>query len=154
MAVATFAQRFFIAAPAERIYDHLAEPQNYVGLSPLVVEVRDLQTSRDPQGYEVQRYVSVERFNFLGFIRYDNLIRVTTTLTQPPAQLISEVDSPGWVHMQFIFDLQPDAEGTWIEETVTARMPLPLRGFVVSEATRVQQALARILTTRMEGSTG
>ncbi len=154
MAVETFAQRFFIAAPAERIYDHLAQPQNYVGLSPLVVAVRDIQFSRDPLGREVQHYVSVERFHFLGFIRYDNLIRVTTTLTQPPTQLISEVDSPGWVHMQFVFDLQPDAEGTWIEESVTARMPLPLRGFVVAEAQRVQQALGRILTTRMAESAG
>ncbi len=154
MAVETFAQRYFIAAPAAHIYDHLAAPTNYVGLSPLVVDVRDVQTSRDQQGREVQRYLSVERFHFLGFIRYDNLIRVTTTLTQPPAQLISEVDSPGWVHMQFVFDFQPDAEGTWIEETVTAQAPLLLRRFVVAEAQRVQQALARILTTRMEELAG
>ncbi len=154
MAVETFAQRFFIATPIERIYDHLAEPQNYVGLSPLVVAVRDVQTSRDARGREVQHYLSVERFHFLGFIRYDNLIRVTTTLTEPPAQLISEVDSPGWVHMQFVFDLQPDSEGTWIEETITARAPLLLRGYVVAEARRVQEALARILKTRMEELAG
>ena len=154
MAVETFAQRYFIPAPAERIYDHLAQPENYVGLSPLVVAVRDVQTSRDPQGREVQRYVSVERFHFLGFIRYDNLIRVTTTLTQPPAQLISEVDSPGWVHVQFVFDLQPDAEGTWIDETVTAQALPPLIGFVVAEAKRVQQARVGILMSRMAALAG
>ena len=150
MAAETFAQRYFIAAPAERIYDHLAQPENYVGLSPLVVAVRDVQTSRDPQGREVQRYLSVERFHFLGFIRYDNLIRVTTTLTQPPAQLISDVDSPMWVRVRFVFDLQPDAEGTWIDETVTAQALLPLLGFVVAEAKRVQVARVQILKTRME----
>ena len=37
MAHATFDYRYFVNAPAVRIYEHLAQPENYVGLSPLIV---------------------------------------------------------------------------------------------------------------------
>ncbi len=150
MAVETFAYRYLIAASAAQIYDHLAQPANYVGLSPLIIAVRNLRISADQQGRELQEYDSVERFSVLGLIHYDNLIHVTTTLTQPQAQLISEVESPAWVHVRFVFNLQPDGGKTWVQETVTARMLRPLQPFVVGEAKRVQQERARILTTRME----
>lgn len=150
MAAETFENRYFVSAPADRIYAHLADPASYVGLSPLVTAVDDIEHSTDAQGRAVVRYLSVETFKFLGFIRYDNRIRVTTTLTQPGVQLVSDVDSPMWVKVRFVFDLQPGDGGTWIQETVTARMPGLLRGFVIGEAKSVQQARARILNERLE----
>ena len=97
-------------------------------------------------------YQSVERFHFLRFIRYDNLIDVTMTLTEPQRQIISDVDSPLSVKLRFIFDFQPEGGGTWVRETVTARMPGLLHSFVVSEAKRVQQARAQILRKRLEAA--
>ena len=152
MAVETFVYRYFIAAPADKIYSHLADPLNYIGLSPLIVSVRDVETSRDSQGHKIIHYASVERFNFLGFIHYDNPLKVTMTLAQPPTQLISDVVSPARVRVRFVFDLQPDTDGTWIEETVTAQMPRLLQGFVVAEAKRVQVERARILKERLEAA--
>lgn len=150
MAVETFEYRYFVNAPVGQIYAHLADPASYVGLSPLVVAVDDVQHSTDGQGHAVVRYLSIERFNFLGFIRYDNRIRVSTTLTQPQKQLVSHVDSPLWVKMKFVFDLQPEDSGTWVQETISAQMPGVLHGFVIQEAKSVQKARAQILKQRLE----
>ncbi len=150
MASKTFAYRYFVKAPAEAIYTHLMEPSSYVGLSPLVTEVRDVQYGTDGHGLNLVRYLSVEQFHFLGFIHYDNLIRVTTTFTQPGQQMISDVDSPAWVKVRFVFDLQPEGAGTWVSETITARTPPLMLGFVVGEATRVQRAREQILKSRLE----
>lgn len=150
MASESFEYRYFVNAPVRNIYEHLSEPGNYVGLSPLVVEVRDVEQGTDASGSLYFRYRSVERFNFLGFIRYDNLLRVTTTLTRPLQQMVSDVDSPFNVRVRFTFDFEPGDGGTWVQETVSAEMPAPLKGFVVSEAKRVQQERARILKQRME----
>jgi ligand-binding SRPBCC domain-containing protein len=150
MANETFDYRYFVDAPAEAIYAHLAEPASYIGLSPLVTAVHDISHSTDAQGRTVVHYVSVEAFNFLGFIHYDNHIRVAMTLTQPPRQIVSDVDSPFWVKVRFVFDLQPEGSGTWIHETVSARMPGIVRGFVIREAKAVQQARAQILKQRLD----
>ena len=148
MATDRFEYRYFINAPAEQVYAHLADPASYVGLSPLVIAVEDVEHSTDEQGRAVVRYLSTERFNFLGFIRYDNRIRVTTTLTQQ--QIVSDVDSPFWVRVNFVFDLQPEGGGTWIQETISAQMPGLLQGFVIREAKSVQLARAQILKQRLE----
>jgi hypothetical protein len=150
MATETFQHRYFIAASPVKIYAHLADPHSYIGLSPLVVQVDNITTSTDGQGHTVCHYQSVEMFRFLGFIRYPNRIHVTMTLTQPDAQLVSEVDSPFGIHVLFVFDFQAADGGTWITETVTARMLGLLRGFVVGQAKSVQLARSQILNSRME----
>ncbi len=150
MASESFEYRYFVNAPVRDLYQHLSEPGNYVGLSPLVVEVRDIEQGTDASGSLFFRYRSVERFSFLGFIRYDNLLRVTTTLTRPLQQMVSDVDSPFSVRVRFTFDFEPGDGGTWVQETVSVKMPAPLKRFVVSEAKRVQQERARILKQRME----
>ncbi len=150
MADATFNYRYFIQAEPASIYAHLADPSNYIGLSPLLTHISDVQRGLNSQGRETIRYVSNERFRFAGILTYNNPLRVTLTLTQPNVQLVSEVISTFWVNVRFVFDLQPEDGGTWITETVNAHMPWFERGFVVSEAKRVQQERARILTERME----
>jgi ligand-binding SRPBCC domain-containing protein len=150
MAIETFQYSYFIAAPPAQIYAHLSEPSNYIGLSPLVVQVDNIATGTDQEGRAVFTYESVEMFRFLGFIPYANRIKVATTLTQHDRQIVSVVDSPFSVHIQFIFDLQPQDGGTLLTETVTAHMPWVVRGFVVSQAKAVQKARAEILRSRME----
>lgn len=150
MADGMLQHRYFINAPAAHIYEHLAHPQNYVGLSPLIVAVSDVAQSTDAEGHTIVRYQSIERFNFFGFIRYDNKLSVTMTLAQFNRQIISDVDSPFWVKVRFTFDLQPGDGGAWIEETISAHAPLIVKGFVLREAKRVQLERARILKERME----
>ncbi len=150
MASETFQHRYFIPATPTHIYQHLSEPMNYIGLSPLVEQVDNIASHTDSQGRTVYTYQSVEVFHFLGFIRYPNRIRVKMILTRPDEQMVSEVDSPFNVHVLFEFDLESADGGTWIIETVTATMPVLIRGFVVQQAKAVQMARAEELKRRMQ----
>ncbi|MEO8608727.1 MAG: SRPBCC family protein [Chloroflexota bacterium] len=152
MASATFEHRYFINISPSKVYEYLSKPENYVGLSPLVTEVSVPESSSNPDGQTVIHYEAVETFNFLGFIHYPNRIKVAMTLTQPDRQMINLVESIPNVRVKFVFDFQAEGSGTWIHESVTAHMPLPLRSFVVSQAKAVQQARGEILKERLEGS--
>jgi hypothetical protein len=146
-----FSLTFMIPVPAVAIYAHLIDPHSYIGLSPLVVEVRDVRADRDPQDRDTVSYVAVERFR-AGPLRWDNPIRVTMTGTRPGHQLVSEVVSPGRVRLTATVDLASTTDGTEVTETINVRSPGPLRRFVVRQARAVQQQRAAELTRRMAGA--
>lgn len=136
MPVDVFAHSFVVAAPPDAVREHLADPQSYVGLSPLVVEVRDVR--RDGA---VVRYTAVERFG-----PYRNRIRVT--LTDADGRVVSDVVSPGRVRLRAEVDLAPHEGGTEVTETITVESPALLRRFVLRQARSVQRARARELARR------
>jgi carbon monoxide dehydrogenase subunit G len=140
---AEFSHSFAVPAPAERIYEHLAEPESYVGLSPLVVEVRDVRRDR-----AAVSYVAVERFTF-GPFKHDNLIAVRMSFPEPGRQLVSDVESPGRVRLVATVDLAPAGDGTQVTETVRVTFPALLRPFVLGQARKVQRARAAELTRRV-----
>ncbi|WP_307845564.1 SRPBCC family protein [Planomonospora sp. ID67723] len=122
---------------------HLSQPQSYVGLSPLVVAVRDVET-----GERETRYVSVERFRFLGVVKYDNLIRVT--LRSTPEAVEGEVASPGGVRLDYRFRLTDKDGGTEVEDVLVVRAwARPLLNFAAKKAREVQLARAEVLTSRL-----
>jgi carbon monoxide dehydrogenase subunit G len=143
VSTAEFSHTFVVAAPAERVFAHLAEPQSYVGLSPLVVEVRDVRHD----GATVS-YVAVERLA-LGPVRHDNLIAVTMSFPEPGRRLVSDVVSPGRVRLVATVDLLPDGGSTKVTEHVRVTVPLLLRPFVLGQARKVQRVRAAELTRRM-----
>lgn len=142
---------FRIAAPPEEVFAHLAEPSHYVGLSPLVVAVRDVHRN----GGTVH-YTAVERFRFLGVLRHDNLIAVTLVAVPDglpeSADISGEVRSPGRVVMRYRFTIERDEAGSVVTDTLHLRTPLGLLRFAASQAGAVQQARARVLTARLTGS--
>jgi hypothetical protein len=138
-----FSHSFAVPAPPDRIYAHLSDPESYVGLSPLVVEVRDIR--RDGRTVD---YTSVERFR-LGPFRYDNLLAVTMTFPRPGRQLVSSVVSPGRVRLVATVDLLADGDRSRVTETVRVSFPAPLRPLVLGQARKVQRARAVELTRRM-----
>ncbi len=150
MAAATFQHRYFVNVSPSKLYEYLSQPQNYVGLSPLVTEVSEPQSSSDSQGQSVIRYEAVETFKVLGFLRFPNRIKVAMVMTHPARQMINQVEAAFNVRLKFVFDFEPEGSGTWVHENVTAHMPLLLRGFVVSQAKAVQQARGEILKERLE----
>ncbi|TCC00650.1 SRPBCC family protein [Micromonospora zingiberis] len=133
----------------DEVYRHLSDPHSYIGLSPLVVAVRDVRTSRDAEGRTVTDYVAVERFRFLRLLRWDNPIRVRMVATRPNGQLVSDVRSPGRVRLRAVVDLTAEAAGTRVHEQVTATAPALLRRFVSSQARQVAAYRAAELTRRM-----
>jgi hypothetical protein len=138
-----------VAASPDEVYQHLSDPFSYVGLSPLIVAVRDVRTGHDARGRAVARYLAVERFRLVGPVRWDNPIRVRMVATRPGAQLVSDVRSPGRVSLRAVVDLAAEAGGTRVREGVTADAPVPLRRFVAAKAREVAAFRAAELTRRM-----
>ncbi len=151
MLIDTFEHSFVVDAPAEVVYRHLSDPNSYVGLSPLVVEVRDIRLGQDDEGRSIIEYVAVERFRRGKLLRWHNRIHVLITLTRPGRRLVSDVVSPGRVRLRAAVELTDDPAGTRVTETIEVRAPAPLRRFVLDQARSVQLKRADELTRRMAG---
>ncbi|WP_415951265.1 SRPBCC family protein [Streptomyces sp. KLOTTS4A1] len=143
-----FSHHVTTKAPPGRIFGHLSRPESYIGLSPLLVAVRDV--TRDG---EAIRYVAVERFP-LGPLHWDNPIKVTMTFPEPERQILSEVRSPGRVRLTALVDLVPEGEGTRVTETVRVTYPRLLRRLVIGQATKVQRHRLAELARRMDAPHG
>ncbi|MGW4379314.1 SRPBCC family protein [Kitasatospora sp. NPDC004531] len=137
-----------IAAPPAAVLAHLAEPENYIGLSPLLVDVRDI---RREDG--VTHYCAVERFHFLGLLHHDNLIRVSlhTEDAGPAGATVSgNVVSPGGVRMDYRFAITPrGTNGSHVVDTLHLHAPFGLLRYAAKQATAVQTARARALAHRL-----
>ncbi|GAA3512531.1 hypothetical protein FHR32_000946 [Streptosporangium album] len=143
MPKATLRHTFHVRNTPAALRAHLSQPQSYVGLSPLVVAVRDIR-----QDGEETRYTSVERFRFFGLVRYDNLIKVT--LRSTPLTVEGEVDSPGGVRLDYRFVLDEKDGGTEVEDTLVVHAwNGPLLGYAAKKAREVQLARAGILASRL-----
>ncbi|QYC41463.1 hypothetical protein Nocox_19270 [Nonomuraea coxensis DSM 45129] len=133
---------FHVPAPPAAVRAHLSEPASYVGLSPLVVEVRDVRREAG-----LIRYVSVERFRFLGVLRHDNLARVTLWSTEDAVE--GDVDSPGGIRLAYRFGLSARDGGTEVADELRLRAAFgPLLGYAARQARAVQLARAAVLTAR------
>ncbi|MGV9774745.1 SRPBCC family protein [Streptosporangium sp. NPDC003464] len=143
MPKATLRHTFHVRNTPEALRAHLSQPQSYVGLSPLVVAVKDIQ-----QDGEETRYTSVERFRFLGLVNYDNLIKVT--LRSTPRTVEGKVNSPGGVRLDYRFALAGKDGGTEVEDTLVVHAwNGPLLGYAAKKARQVQLARAGILASRL-----
>ncbi len=138
-----FAHSFTVAAPPSQVYAHLIDPHSYIGLSPLVVEVRDI-TETD----EAISYVAVERFDF-GPFHWNNPIKVRMTGSADGRTIVSAVRSPGFVTLTQRVTLTPADIGTTVHESIALTAPAPLRNFVLGQARSVQRHRAAELTRRM-----
>lgn len=140
-----------VAAEPAAVLAHLAEPDNYIGLSPLLVEVRDV---RFEDG--VTRYLAVERFRFLGLVKHDNLIQVTLRVERerlPEEGVVSgDVVSPGGVRMGYRFAIQARDSGSRVVDTLLLHAPWGLLRFSAGKAAGVQTARARVLARRLASS--
>jgi hypothetical protein len=136
---------FTVAAPPADVVAHLADPANYVGLSPLVVRVGDVV--REPG---LTRYTAVERLRLFGFVRHDNRIAVTIRATASAVH--GEVAAPGGVRMAYRFDLEGDGAGTLVTDTLRLHTPPGLLRFAAARARAVQLARADELSRRLSRS--
>ena len=147
MTAVRLAHSWRVDAAPETVFAHLSDPYSYLGLSPLLVEVRDVRPGADEQG-PLTDYVAVERFRFLGVLRWDNPIRVRMRATAP-GLVRQSVVSPGGVRLESTVRLTPDGEGTLVDEEISLTAAAPLRRFAAGQARSVQLHRAGELTRRM-----
>jgi hypothetical protein len=142
-----------VAAPPADVFAHLAEPSHYIGLSPLLVAVRDVRRSGD-----TVRYTAVERFRFLGIPWHDNVIDVTLVADADGlphcAEVSGDVRSPGRVRMSYRFAIDRHEAGSVVTDILRLRTPPGLLRFAASQAGAVQRARARVLAGRLGGGGG
>ncbi|MGW3038520.1 SRPBCC family protein [Kitasatospora sp. NPDC001159] len=138
-----------IAATPAAVLSHLAEPENYIGLSPLLVDVRDVRCEGG-----VTHYAAVERFRFLGLVSHDNIIQVTlrTESARLPgeATVSGEVVSPGGVRMDYRFAVTArDGGGSVVVDTLRLHAPFGLLRYAAGKAGAVQAERGRVLARRL-----
>ncbi|TKK85869.1 SRPBCC family protein [Herbidospora galbida] len=134
---------FHIGVEPKVVLDHLTTPENYIGLSPIVVAVKDVDKSTPG----VVRYTATERFRFFGFIKWDNPIAVE--LFTDDSAVWGDVKSPGGVRMAYRFDLSAEGTGTRMDDVLNLSAPSLIIKYAASEARKVQLARARILVERL-----
>lgn len=145
MPTRTFRHEFALAASARDVFDHLRDPQSYVGLSPLVVAVRDVR-----EVDAVVHYTAVERVPIVGAWHIDNPIKVTIVAEgDGPFVVRGDVDSPGGVTLAYRYDIADSGGGCALVDEITLTAPLGLTRFAASRARAVQLARARILAERL-----
>ncbi|MEW1569837.1 SRPBCC family protein [Streptomyces sp. NPDC093509] len=131
-----------LPASPEEVFSHLADPNNHVGLSPLVVAVDNIRRESDKV-----HFTATERFT-LGPLRYNNVIAVTMGLG---AETISgEVVSPGGVRLTYGYRVDAAPGGTKLVDHYRLSAPFGLLRFSVSQAKKVQAARSLELLQRFE----
>ncbi|WP_375384870.1 SRPBCC family protein [uncultured Microbacterium sp.] len=146
----TLSNEFTLAVPARTVFDHVADPHSYVGLSPLVIGVSDVVESRE--GF---RFTAVERVPIVGSWTLDNPLRVTLLAELGAGgafALHGEVDSPGAIHVWYRYDIFPQGDGCRVLDTVTLRTPFGLTRFAASRTRNVQLARPGVLAQRLVGT--
>jgi hypothetical protein len=150
----TFEHRFVVDAEPGTVYRHLSDPNSYVGLSPLVVAVRDIRLGQDDDGRNIIEYVAVERFGAGRPLHWDYRVDVLLTLTRPGVALTSYTASPARVRQEATVTLAPAGRGTDVREVIDVRSPSLIRRFVVNRARSVQVKRAEELARRFATTPG
>ncbi|MFJ9841526.1 SRPBCC family protein [Kitasatospora sp. NPDC101155] len=140
-----------IAATPAAVLAHLTRPENYIGLSPLLVDVRDVRCEGG-----VTYYVAVERFRFLGLVRHDNVIRVSLRSEDArlpdEATVSGEVVSPGGVRMDYRFTVTARGDGgSLVVDRLRLHAPFGLLHYAAGKAGAVQAERGRVLARRLSG---
>jgi hypothetical protein len=138
-----------IARPVAEVYAHLANPQNFLGLQPLLIDMSPISATVE-NGLNVRSYETVEAFRIGERVVYRNRIRVKLTLTHPPEQIDTLVYSPGGVTLNVQYLFAPENDDTRLTEIMEVQMPRLLAGFVVHQATQAQNTVMQRLKARLE----
>lgn len=141
-----------VARPPFEVWDHLAEPRNYLGLQVLLTSMSPVTEALSPGGTPLRRYRTVETFRWLGLPLYRNAIDVELELTDPGRALVSRVKSRPRLELTARYRFEAVAEGTRLDLTVGIEVAGWLSKTVTREALRVQTLVLARLKARLEGS--
>lgn len=139
-----------IAAPPDAVYAEISDPNNLLGLQPLVVQISPISRSQDSEGNTVLSYQSVELFRFAGVLSYRNPIRVQSTLYPKQFGMKSIVKSRPNVELEFVYRLTSVEQGTRLDLAVNFTAPSLVRDFVLSQLNAAQDAVMLNLKARLE----
>jgi glycosyltransferase involved in cell wall biosynthesis len=138
-----------VRAPVERVFAELARPDSFLGLQPLLAEVRELPArGSGSRRFEATEHVRLPRW--LGRARLRNRIETVLRPVADEARIAFLTRSRPGILLRGDFRLSLAEHGTRVEERVALRAPLVVRRFVVREARAAQRTLLDRLKRRLE----
>jgi hypothetical protein len=141
--------RFQYTSP-QTVYDHLRNPQNFVGLQPLLTHLENIKVLQLDDRRSVS-YDTVEAFRWKGLVLYRNRIRVRTVFTDPPHQFETVVHSFPNITVRVTYTFNSKDGGTRVHETMRISCHAWLANFVIDQALRAQTAVLANLKKRLDG---
>ena len=148
----TFELNIFIDCKRDKVYDHLSEPINMIGLQPRLTEINVLKERRDADGIILRPFHVVEIFRLAGLPVYRHKVYSMIRLTKPKEELELYVHSRPNIEIVFSYKFQQSNDGrTQITQTVrSVKAGKMLENFVMGQAKNVQRALLSNLKVRLE----
>ena len=148
----TFELNVFIDCKRNKIYDHLSEPINMIGLQPLLTEIDILENRKDEDGITLRPFHMVETFRWMGLPVFRNKIYSVIHLTKPMDELDIHVYSRLKTEIIFSYRFKGFNDGrTQITQTVRiVRVNKLLEGILTHRAKHAQRALLSNLKVRLE----
>lgn len=150
----TFEQHVFIDCQKDKVYDHISEPINVIGLKPLLITIDVLNEQKDERGITLRPFYTVEAFRGLGIPLIRKRFYSVIHLTKPKDELEFHVYTKPNIKIVFkyVFHQSNDLR-THIAQTINLEQAgLLLENFVFDQAVKAQRILFTNLKVRMEKS--
>jgi len=150
--MSTFELVIFIDCRQDKIYDHLSEPINMIGLRPLLTEIDVLKERKDRHGVILRPFYTVETFRLLGFPIFRNRIYFVIHLTRPKDELEIHVHRKPGIEIKYTYNFQQLNDGrTQVTQKIqVVKASKLLENFSVNRAKLAQRALLSNLKARLE----
>lgn len=142
---ASFAREVTIDAPLTRVFAELGTPARFLGLQPLLTDVREVESAAGTRAFE-----ATERVRILGPIALRARLHVELRLDPERARIEFATRAPLRIRLHGDFTLAPVESGTRVVESVVVECPRWLAAFVLPQAIRAQEALLANLKRRLE----
>jgi hypothetical protein len=147
----TFELTIFIDCTRNKVYDHLSEPINMIGLQPLLTEI-DVLKEKEDDGIVLRPFYMVETFHWIGLPVFKNKIYSVIHLTKPHTELEIYVNSRLKTEIVFKYKFKEfNDKRTQISQTVQfMHVNKLLEAIMFSRARHAQRALLSNLKVRLE----
>lgn len=147
-----FELNIFIECTRDKVYDHLSQPINMIGIQPLLTEMDVLEEEENRDGVILRSFQTVETFRWLGLPIFRNRTLSVIHLTKPKEVLGIHVYRKPNIEIIFKYSFREfNDKRTQITQTAQfIKLHKILEHFVVNQANQVQRALLSNLKVRLE----
>jgi hypothetical protein len=148
----TFELTVFINCKRDKVYDHLSEPINMIGLQPRLTEIDMLGEKRDTDGIILRTFHVVETYRLLGFPIFRNRLYSVLRLVKPKEELEFRTYSKPGIEIVFHYKFQQhNDQRTQVTQTLQVlKANKLLENFVLNQAKYTQRVLLSNLKVRLE----
>lgn len=148
----TFELTVFIDCKRDKVYDHLSEPINMIGLQPRLTGIDTLKGKRDADGIALRPFHMVETYRVMGLPIFRNKLYAVIRLVKPKECLEFHVHSQPGIEIVFHYKFEQfNDQQTQVTQTLRAlKANKMLEKFVLNQAKYTQRVLLSNLKVRLE----